>query len=279
MRIKRRTGTGYLAMGGGGGGGGGGGAPTFIITEPQRRADQMLLPGLRFAEPQRRADALRLNQLLLRDQQNRADLARIPSINAVLSESQRRADLARFTVNISATSRSGTPDNDMWGDGWVDATIAQTNTNHGNETPLNISAALTGARRAFIKVDLRKFSGLTAATAGTVGFRMTNVSGLTDATVGWSVTNSGAGNPFTESTLNNANAPTVNAVASGSLTVQANNNNAAKTFSIPQATLTALLGNWALIVFTGDTLAAVTTPSRENATLANRMSLSFTATR
>lgn len=176
----------------------------------------------------------------------------------------------------SADSRSGTPDSDLWGDAYVNNAVGQTGTNFGNVDPLQLNNIATSVRRAFIKVDLRGFSATATGNAHTITLRATNQNVATTATI----TLSAGGNvssPFTESTITNNNAPAVpTAVVITSAAIPASTTQDV-TFTLTDAQMNQLLGTWALIVLTTNSvLANVNVNSRENATVSNRMALNFT---
>ena len=176
-------------------------------------------------------------------------------------------ELTRGRVINIKTDRTGTPDTDMQGDGWVDSTVGNTGINHGNESPLlvsdeNIIPAVT--RRGLLKWDLTRFANLSAPTGGTMDFSIwgdTNIA-IVAQTVEFEFSQSAA-SPFTESTLTWANQPAVggNAVTKSFAALLRTNVLVPEyqeyAISLTAAEYGPYLGKWLMCRVTSATLVAV----------------------
>ncbi len=256
--------------------------PTFIMPETVSRGDTIALSPMRLSDTIRRADTIKFNPLKLNETVSRLDAYRIPTMTIKPPETLQRGDLAIFTVGpLTAVSRSGSPDADDWGDAWTDATIGQTGVNHGNVNPLQCGQAAAGiaVQRAYIKINLTRFTGLTAiGGAHTFTFMASHSVALLAETLSFNCQGQ-AGNPFTESTIVQTNQPATPTAITRSFSVAAG---AAQLFTVTftDAEMNQLLGKWVLIVFIeGPALTTFSIPSREDATTTNRMTITFKATR
>jgi hypothetical protein len=247
--------------------------PTFVISETERRSEAVILQML-LQDQARRGDSLVFTPQFP-ETERRGD-ALIVTASAQLADTERRAALASFITAIAAVSRSGTPDSDMWGDGWTNAALGQTAINHGNETPLIVGANALGERRGYVKVDLRKFSGLTATgNAHTIMCRVTNTNGLMAQTLRLRAGSNGNTNPFTESTLAQNNQPAIPTTVDKSGNVNAGATTTL-VFTLTDSEMNALLGNWVLMALTTTGLSDMQVISREGLA-ADRMTINFTA--
>lgn len=249
-----------------------GGGPTFTAPEKIQRADQ-IIESVTLYDKIQRADKM-IESVTLNDKIQRGDAALMTASFAAPDKIQ-RGDLATFTVALSAVSRSGSPDSDQWGDGWTDSSLGQTGVNHGNETPLQFGNVTVGTKLAYLQIDLTKFTGLTATgNSHPLVFNMVN-NDAGSATFQFSAAGQ-AGKPFTESTLAQSNQPATPTAITRTPTAAVGANTI--TVTLTDAEMQQLLGKWVLIVL-GKSFAgtnAWTTPSREDATPANRMKLTFT---
>jgi hypothetical protein len=254
------------------------GAPTFIFNEVRKLADTVVL-AFTLAENRTEKDAVALT-ITATESRAAADRYLIPQVTLLAPEKRTSSDTATFIVGPqSAVSRSGTPDSDTWGDAWTDAALGQTGVNHGNADPLVIQNLTANVRQAFVEVDLTKFTGLTATgNAHTFSFRITNASLALAGTYSFACQGQ-ATRPFVESTITQANEPAIPTAITRALNVAANTTTTL-TVTFTDAEMNQLLAKWVLIVITAtDALGSVTSniTSRENATVANRMTIMFTA--
>lgn len=261
---------------------GGGGTtcpPTFVISETPKRADRLVLNPMRFVDSERRADRIVLNPARFTDSISRVDAYRIPTASITPPETLQRNDLAIFTVNLTAVDRSGTPDSDDWGDAWTDSTIGQTGVNHGNESPLQATGLVTGVKRAYVKINLTRYTGLTATGgAHTFVFKARNTNLVLSSTLAIAMQGQ-AGNPFTESTITQSNQPAVPTAITRSVTVPAGDVLTTFTLTLTNAEMDQLLGKWALIVFTTADLTQLNNITSREGTAGDEMTLTFKATR
>jgi hypothetical protein len=259
--------------------GGSTGGPTFLMSETVARGEAMR-DTLRLPEQLARGDVIRVTPKL-NEQIARADAHKIPTLSFKTTDTVKRTDLATFSIGpLSAVSRSGSPDGDDWGDAWTDATVGNTGVNHGNADPLqssNLSSATE--TRAFIEINLTRFTGLTAVGGvHTLTLQAANGNLVQNATV---TLNFGAqaGRPFTESTITQANQPATPALFTKTITMPAGDSVTYASYSVTftDAQMNQLLGNWVLIVITSAAADATAHNyrSRENATVGNRAALTF----
>lgn len=187
-------------------------------------------------------------------------------------------------INNWTCGRSGTPDSDPTGDGWIDQAAATTN--HGNETPIIAKGKSTLAsdeRRAFIKFQMSRYVNLRSVITGPgqlgFTFRCTNPNALlaVDLTLDCRRI---TGSPFTESTLT-WNVPAAGGPVTGTLIASLTQNIPANTtqdvtFAISGSNIDNLFnaGNdWLYFRFTTPnavTPLQVTIDSREFGTVADR---------
>ena len=255
-----------------------GAAPTFVIPESVQHPDTIKLSPLRLVESTQRRDQLVLNPAKLTEQQNRSDAFRIPSATVAINDSIKKTDTAIFTASLTAVSPSGTPNADDWGDAWTDATVGQTGTNHGTTSPLSVVGAAVGTKVAWMKANLRRYTGLTAiGGTHTLTFRMTSNEATGTQTYNCNMKSNGAVDPFTESTIAQNNQPAIPNTIVKSFTLAAG---ATATISITlsDSDMNLLLGNWMLLAITGPGAAILgaTVVSREGAA-ADRATLNFKA--
>lgn len=259
-----------------GGAGGGPAGPTFTAPETDRRTSIPVLT-TRLPDAASRADRP-VMRTVLADARARSSVARLPLVSTLIPESRQRSSLGLFTVTETAPARSGSPDADRWGDGWTSAAVGQTGVNHGADAALVFQNAATGDQRAFMAVDLTRFTGLTATGSHSLTVSMANASVLTAVTATLSF-GAGASRPFTESTLVQTNQPATPSLFTLTQSLPASTAaGASYVLSLSDSQMNQLLGKWALIVFTSPaaTVAAVSVAARESA---NKAVLSFTATR
>lgn len=248
------------------------GLPLVLIGDVERRPDTPVLgPGLPDA---RRSPEQILVSPTLTDFHKRPE---VPQFTPTASDQAQRPETGLFTVDIKAVAQSGTPDSDMWGDSWTDATVANQGANHGSDTTLKVSQGTAQTEnRAFIKADLRKFSGLSASSGGHyLKLRITN-GGVAAQNVNVALQGQ-AGNPFTESTITWNNQPATPTAITKSLSAAVGT--ASYQVPLTDAEMNQLLGNWALIVITApSTVVQITVQSREQND-GNQPAFHFTATR
>lgn len=252
------------------------GGPNITFNENLRRQDAIRISLLKLEESRQRSDAIRISNLRLNETLQRGDAHRIPVVSATMTESLRKTDIATFTVGpLTAVTRSGTPDNDMWGDAGTNSALGQTNTNYGNLTPLLIRGDVTETRKAYFKINLTGFSGLTATgNVHTLTYKADNTD-LIAATLRFAAQGQ-TGNPFTESTMTHNNAPAIPTAITRTQSLPGSSGFTLYTVTFTDAEMNQLLGKWALIVLhvTGILELNVHVLTRE-ATAADRMTLTF----
>lgn len=155
-------------------------------------------------------------------------------------------------------ARSGTPDTDPCGDGWVDQVLPSAN--HGNENPLITKGKSTLAddeRRTLMEFDFTRYANMTAFVGGLHRFifRANNSDLLltVDLTVQLSTL---AARPFTESTVNWTNHPAAGTVVKTETFTLPANSTAFYTFTLTDTQLGDLLGDWGYIRMTAPTAVA-----------------------
>lgn len=188
--------------------------------------------------------------------------------------------LKNTTLEFLIKSRSGTPDSDLFGDGWIDQAAATTN--HGNETPLIVKGKSTLAndeRRAFLKFGRTILSADFRANVGMNFVLLITNTDILSAVIVTIDVRRGA-NPFTESTLT-WNTPTAGGPVSGTLIKTVTESIAANSTETVAVSLTlaetdALFNAddaWTYLRITGPGAVAPVTvqiASRENATAASK---------
>lgn len=172
--------------------------------------------------------------------------------------------MSKVQVRNWTVARSGTPDTDPIGDGWIDQAAATTN--HGNENPILAKGKATvgtNERKAIVKFNLGKFADLRAFPGGAhrLFFRAVNTNALLAVDLSWAIRRVTA-SPFTESTLT-WNTPTAGGPVSGTLIKNGSQNIAAGaavdvSISLTDAEVNAIFDNgnaWVYITFTTPTAA------------------------
>lgn len=273
---------------GGGSGGGGTAAPTADWAEDVTSDDSLGRVGLITPEDAVVADALAY--LLAKEGEDATadDSLTFPLLAPRYAEDVNANDLTKLALISVRVGRSGTPDTDLMFDAWNDQTAPTVN--HGNSDPLafrGITTVTPGSDeiRAYIALDLTGFAGCTAVTGLDLVVRVNNNNALTATNATCTFTYSAA-KPFTESTTTWNAPPTIGTAAGSSVqSIAAGGAFATYTFSVTQANLANVLGNWLLCTFTGPSGAtgllrdSFQISSRDGGTDGNRPAATFTAQR
>lgn len=184
------------------------------------------------------------------------------------------SDVFHLEVQETAMARSGTPDNDPWGDAWVDRVLANQGVNHGNTTTLQVSAVLASSQTdGYLKINFNRLVSLSAdTTSSTMSFVVDwpTVALNPNATLRVDFQTS-AGSPFTESTITASNRARFSSAAPFSQrTFVFPQNGTTRTHVVTFTTAEVndiLAGKWLMVQFTVPDLTSGTfaVHARENA--------------
>lgn len=271
--------------------GGGGGATTLDVPTARWSEDATVGDDFRiqFSTPEDATVDDALAYLLVKEGEDATvDDVWTQFIQSAHAEDATANDLVKLQIITLRVGRSGTPDSDLMFDAWTEQT--STGLNNGNSDPLAVRGVTTvtpgnDERRGYIAIDLTGFSGCTALTGLDLVVRVNNSNTLTATTLTCTFTYT-ATKPFTESTVTWASPPTIGTAAgSATASIAAGGAFANYTFSVSQANLANVLGNWLLCTFTGPSGSTgllrdnFQISSRDGATDGNRPAVSFTAQR
>ena len=185
-------------------GGGGSGTPTAVLKDPVGLADALVLSN-KLPDDQGYADALGALTIMPTDASGFSDAVASVTFNAKPTDASGFSDSIVAEFQESAQNASGTPDNDAWGDGWVDRTVTQAGTHQPNGTTATFAAVTVATEMdAYTEINFNRFVSFTGNAAGTstITFTVTwpTVTLSPTATVHVDLQVS-AGKPFVESTF------------------------------------------------------------------------------
>lgn len=227
-----------------------------------------------------------INPLKMNESLKLLDSRVVPAITASYPEPLKYRDSFNGSISEMKVARTGTPDGDHLGDAWTDGVPLNNGVNHGNESPLPCSGNLLSATTTFpwFKWTLAspRFTGIAHRTGvGGCTFSFWGQQGLAvvqSLNVNLSVKTT---NPFTESTINFTNQPTLGTnQVTRTLSVLVGAVNGRYDITLTPAEFAPFIGNWMLIRMDSAAVlaTAINIVSREGAS-GERPLLSFDFTK
>lgn len=270
-------------------GGGGTAAPAgdadIIWAETPRYRDA-LKPTMTLPDRIVFRDVHRQNPLALNTTTRFTSLRVVPAVAADYPEPLKLRETFIGRIDDLKVARTGTPDSDHLGDAWTDGVPIRNGDNHGNESPLPCSGNLLSATTTYpwFKWNLTtpRFVGLAhRAGVGTCRFSFWGQQALAIAqslNVNISVKTT---NPFTESTINFTNQPTLGTnQVTRTISILVGAVNGRYDIDLSAAEFAPFIGNWMLVRMDSAAVlaTAINIVSREGAS-AERPLLSFDFTK
>ncbi len=258
-------------------------APDIVWSEPIKYKDSSLVLNPKIAEQLKYRDGHKLINPSITDVMKYTSVRRNPTVTVVEPDLMKYKSRGIGRVTELISNRSGTPDADIQGDGWVDGIPLNNGVNHGNESPLPTSGNLLSATSQFpwFKWNLTtpKFVGLAHRSGiGTAQFSFWASQSLAIVQTLNVIFQVYATDPFTESTLNFTNQPAIpgSGTFSRSFSILVGAVNGRYDVNITAAEFAPFIGNWMGIRMDSSAVAAtpINVVSREGTT-AERPRLSF----